>query len=75
MEGDVPHNCPGPESKEAGHGSACSGCPNQNICQSGDGKGSNEGMICFVFFLFRDFVFFSEKVDLCRCYFCNKCNE
>lgn len=29
-----PEHCPGPESNQAGQGSACAGCPNQSICAS-----------------------------------------
>ena len=29
-----PEHCPGPESKLAGQGDACAGCPNQSICAS-----------------------------------------
>lgn len=36
----VPENandhCPGVESKDAGKSDACDGCPNQNICKSGE---------------------------------------
>jgi Mrp family chromosome partitioning ATPase len=42
MEKTVPENanedCPGVESEEAGKGSNCQGCPNQDICASGVGK-------------------------------------
>lgn len=31
-----PEHCPGPESAGAGAGDACNGCPNQQICASGD---------------------------------------
>lgn len=38
----VPQNanehCPGIDSKEAGKKSACEGCPNQGMCESGEGK-------------------------------------
>lgn len=30
-------HCPGTQSKEAGKGNACEGCPNQKICASGKG--------------------------------------
>ena len=43
MEGEnktVPENanegCPGVESDAAGKSSACAGCPNQNVCASGE---------------------------------------
>lgn len=40
---DIPENaaehCPGTESDSAGKASACAGCPNQNICASGETKG------------------------------------
>ena len=32
---DAPEHCPGTESTDAGKASACAGCPNQNICASG----------------------------------------
>eukprot|EP00043_Microstomoeca_roanoka_P026459 m.11646 g.11646 ORF g.11646 m.11646 type:complete len:384 (+) comp6608_c0_seq1:1-1152(+) len=35
----VPEHCPGPESETAGKGSACVGCPNQNICASSKPRG------------------------------------
>ena len=31
---NAPDHCPGTESESAGHADACSGCPNQTICQS-----------------------------------------
>lgn len=40
---DIPDNaaehCPGTQSDEAGKSSACAGCPNQNLCSSGETKG------------------------------------
>lgn len=40
---DVPENaaehCPGTQSDGAGKASACAGCPNQNVCASGETKG------------------------------------
>ncbi|XP_047026476.1 cytosolic Fe-S cluster assembly factor NUBP1 homolog [Helicoverpa zea] len=33
---NAPQHCPGTQSEEAGKASACAGCPNQNICASGD---------------------------------------
>ena len=40
--GDVPDNaneaCPGTASDQAGKASSCAGCPNQNICASGEAK-------------------------------------
>lgn len=40
---DVPENaaehCPGTQSDNAGKSSACAGCPNQNLCASGETKG------------------------------------
>lgn len=35
---DAPEHCPGTESVDAGKASACAGCPNQNICASGQPK-------------------------------------
>lgn len=32
--GEVPHNCPGPESQSAGHADQCAGCPSQQACRS-----------------------------------------
>ncbi|XP_029433237.1 cytosolic Fe-S cluster assembly factor NUBP1 isoform X2 [Rhinatrema bivittatum] len=32
---NAPQHCPGTSSSEAGKGSSCQGCPNQNICASG----------------------------------------
>ncbi|KAL6045580.1 cytosolic Fe-S cluster assembly factor nbp35 [Balamuthia mandrillaris] len=31
---EVPHNCPGTESEQAGRSQACQGCPNQSACQT-----------------------------------------
>jgi Mrp family chromosome partitioning ATPase len=36
---DAPEHCPGTQSESAGKTSACSGCPNQQICSSGITKG------------------------------------
>jgi hypothetical protein len=37
---DVPEDanvgCPGTESKDAGKGSSCAGCPNQKACSTGE---------------------------------------
>ncbi|XP_002732128.1 cytosolic Fe-S cluster assembly factor NUBP1 homolog [Saccoglossus kowalevskii] len=33
---DAPEHCPGTESSDAGKVSACAGCPNQQICASGE---------------------------------------
>jgi len=35
---DIPEHCPGTESESAGKESACQGCPNQNVCASGQTK-------------------------------------
>lgn len=35
---DAPEHCPGTESDQAGKASACAGCPNQQICASGEAK-------------------------------------
>lgn len=32
---NIPAACPGTQSEHAGKGSACAGCPNQQICASG----------------------------------------
>ncbi|KAL3284602.1 hypothetical protein HHI36_018757 [Cryptolaemus montrouzieri] len=37
-------DCPGTQSEDAGKASACSGCPNQNICASGAAKGPDPGI-------------------------------
>uniref|UniRef100_A0A671F9K1 Cytosolic Fe-S cluster assembly factor NUBP1 n=1 Tax=Rhinolophus ferrumequinum TaxID=59479 RepID=A0A671F9K1_RHIFE len=34
---EVPHDCPGTGSDQAGQGAACQGCPNQRLCASGVG--------------------------------------
>ncbi|KAF6126147.1 nucleotide binding protein 1 [Phyllostomus discolor] len=34
---ETPHDCPGTGSAQAGRGSACQGCPNQQLCASGAG--------------------------------------
>jgi Mrp family chromosome partitioning ATPase len=34
----IPEQCPGTESQQAGHTTACQGCPNQSLCQSGKTK-------------------------------------
>uniref|UniRef100_A0A0K8SL32 Cytosolic Fe-S cluster assembly factor NUBP1 homolog n=3 Tax=Lygus hesperus TaxID=30085 RepID=A0A0K8SL32_LYGHE len=36
---DAPEHCPGTQSENAGKGSACAGCPNQNVCASGAARG------------------------------------
>jgi len=33
---NAPEHCPGLESEEAGKASACAGCPNQNVCATGE---------------------------------------
>mmetsp|Transcript_48003 Transcript_48003/g.104369 ORF Transcript_48003/g.104369 Transcript_48003/m.104369 type:complete len:367 (-) Transcript_48003:224-1324(-) len=35
---DAPEDCPGVESEQAGKSSSCAGCPNQQICASGEAK-------------------------------------
>ncbi|CAL4068473.1 unnamed protein product [Meganyctiphanes norvegica] len=35
---NAPEHCPGTDSDAAGKASACAGCPNQNICASGETK-------------------------------------
>uniref|UniRef100_A0A8C9HNQ4 Cytosolic Fe-S cluster assembly factor NUBP1 n=1 Tax=Piliocolobus tephrosceles TaxID=591936 RepID=A0A8C9HNQ4_9PRIM len=34
---EVPHDCPGADSAQAGRGASCQGCPNQRLCASGAG--------------------------------------
>ncbi|KAM5227570.1 cytosolic Fe-S cluster assembly factor NUBP1 isoform 1-T1 [Ctenodactylus gundi] len=34
---EVPHDCPGADSTQAGRGASCQGCPNQRLCASGAG--------------------------------------
>ncbi|XP_024089673.2 cytosolic Fe-S cluster assembly factor NUBP1 isoform X5 [Pongo abelii] len=34
---EVPHDCPGADSPQAGRGASCQGCPNQRLCASGAG--------------------------------------
>lgn len=40
-------NCPGVESDQAGKGSDCQGCPNQQICASGAGKETDNSTLTF----------------------------
>ena len=35
---NAPEHCPGVKSDEAGKADACAGCPNQQICASGEAK-------------------------------------
>ena len=35
---DAPEHCPGVKSDDAGKADACAGCPNQQICASGEAK-------------------------------------
>eukprot|EP00761_Pharyngomonas_kirbyi_P012202 gb/GECH01012229.1/.p1 GENE.gb/GECH01012229.1/~~gb/GECH01012229.1/.p1 ORF type:complete len:316 (+),score=88.46 gb/GECH01012229.1/:1-948(+) len=46
---DVPDNanehCPGTESENAGKSSACAGCPNQNVCASGEARGPDPALV------------------------------
>ncbi|CDR97966.1 nucleotide-binding protein 1, putative [Babesia bigemina] len=46
--GEVPDDCPGVDTPEAGTKSACQGCPNQAKCASGELKNENEKMIASV---------------------------
>eukprot|EP00053_Salpingoeca_punica_P016392 m.154249 g.154249 ORF g.154249 m.154249 type:complete len:319 (+) comp16955_c2_seq1:66-1022(+) len=39
MDTNVPHDCPGTQSEQAGQAASCAGCPNQGICSSGAAKG------------------------------------
>lgn len=36
---NAPDHCPGTQSEDAGKTSACDGCPNKQICSSGETKG------------------------------------
>lgn len=38
FDSNVPEQCPGVESENAGRAKACEGCPNRNICNSGELK-------------------------------------
>lgn len=38
FDANVPEHCPGVESENAGRAKACEGCPNRNICNSGELK-------------------------------------
>jgi hypothetical protein len=35
---NAPEHCPGVKSEDAGKADACAGCPNQNICASGEAR-------------------------------------
>lgn len=37
-------DCPGTQSSDAGKASACAGCPNQQVCASGETKGPDPGI-------------------------------
>lgn len=50
-------NCPGVESDQAGKGSNCEGCPNQQICASGAGKEEDTGKLFSEFHLIHNFSF------------------
>ncbi|XP_014248257.1 cytosolic Fe-S cluster assembly factor NUBP1 homolog [Cimex lectularius] len=39
----APEHCPGTKSSNAGKASTCSGCPNQSVCLSADGKSADPG--------------------------------
>ncbi|CAO1423618.1 unnamed protein product [Diamesa hyperborea] len=41
---NAPEHCPGTQSEAAGKTSACAGCPNQQVCASGDTKGPDPGI-------------------------------
>ncbi|KAG5672677.1 hypothetical protein PVAND_002788 [Polypedilum vanderplanki] len=41
---NAPEHCPGTESQDAGKANACAGCPNQQICASGEAKGKDPGI-------------------------------
>ncbi|OWK11075.1 NUBP1, partial [Cervus elaphus hippelaphus] len=38
---EVPHDCPGADSAQAGRGASCQGCPNQRLCASGAGAAAD----------------------------------
>jgi len=44
ISSDIPVHCPGTQSDNAGKASACAGCPNQKICESGDAKGPDSSL-------------------------------
>jgi hypothetical protein len=35
---NAPEHCPGVKSEDAGKADACAGCPNQNVCASGEAR-------------------------------------
>jgi len=41
---NAPEHCPGTQSDDAGKASACAGCPNQQVCASGETKGPDPGI-------------------------------
>jgi Mrp family chromosome partitioning ATPase len=41
---NAPEHCPGTESELAGKSAACEGCPNQNVCASGEAKGPDPAL-------------------------------
>ncbi|GAB0099638.1 Cytosolic Fe-S cluster assembly factor NUBP1 homolog [Sergentomyia squamirostris] len=43
-----PEHCPGVESQDAGKASACAGCPNQNICSSGEASAAKDALLSVV---------------------------
>lgn len=49
-----PEHCPGVESQDAGKGSACAGCPNQNLCSTGAGKDAKDAYLSVVTERLRD---------------------
>ncbi|XP_028395594.1 cytosolic Fe-S cluster assembly factor nubp1-A-like [Dendronephthya gigantea] len=44
LDENVPENCPGVQSDQAGKSSACAGCPNQNLCASGKANGPDPAL-------------------------------
>uniref|UniRef100_A0A1B0CDG1 Cytosolic Fe-S cluster assembly factor NUBP1 homolog n=1 Tax=Lutzomyia longipalpis TaxID=7200 RepID=A0A1B0CDG1_LUTLO len=49
-----PEHCPGVESQDAGKASACAGCPNQNLCATGQAAGAKDAYISVVTERLRD---------------------
>lgn len=43
-----PEHCPGVESQDAGKASACAGCPNQNLCSTGQASGAKDAYLSVV---------------------------
>ncbi|XP_059622319.1 cytosolic Fe-S cluster assembly factor NUBP1 homolog [Phlebotomus argentipes] len=43
-----PEHCPGVESQDAGKASACAGCPNQNLCSTGQASAAKDAYLSVV---------------------------